>query len=100
MKMDPALRRGMADRDRDELDPSDPMSSEAQWKALAGIACPTLVVRGAASDILSADTADKMADDVLANGRLALVARAGHSVMTDNPEGFAAALSPFLFAEE
>jgi pimeloyl-ACP methyl ester carboxylesterase len=100
IKMDPALRRGMADRDRDELDPSDPMSSESQWKALAGIPCPTLVVRGAASDILSADTADKMVDDVLANGRLAVVARAGHSVMTDNPEGFSEAISGFLLSEE
>jgi pimeloyl-ACP methyl ester carboxylesterase len=100
IKMDPALRRGMTERDRDDLDPSDPMSPEAQWKALAGITCPTLVVRGAASDIFSPDTADKMVDEVLADGRLAVVARAGHSVMTDNPEGFEEALSAFLLAEE
>ena len=98
--MDPALRGGMVERDRDNLDPSDPMSPEAQWKALAGIKCPTLVVRGAASDILSADTAEKMVDEVLADGRLAVVGRAGHSVMTDNPEGFEEAVSPFLLSEE
>jgi pimeloyl-ACP methyl ester carboxylesterase len=41
-----------------------------------------------------------MVDDVLANGRLAVVARAGHSVMTDNPEGFSEAISGFLLSEE
>ena len=57
--------------------------------------CPALVVRGAASDILSPDCADRMAEEVLARGQLAVVARAGHSVMVDNPEGFAEALSAF-----
>ena len=50
------------------------------WKALETIPCPTLVVRGAASDIVSAEVADRMADDVLPNGRLAVVGRAGHSI--------------------
>jgi pimeloyl-ACP methyl ester carboxylesterase len=100
LKMDPALRGAMSQRGDEELDSSDSMSPQAQWDALARISCPTLIVRGAASDILSADTADKMVDEVLADGRLAVVPRAGHSVMTDNPEGFAAALSPFLLAEE
>jgi pimeloyl-ACP methyl ester carboxylesterase len=100
LKMDPALRGGMSERDGEEIDPSDSMSPEAQWQALARISCPTLVVRGAASDILSADTADKMVDEVLADARLAVVARAGHSVMTDNPEGFEEALSGFLLSEE
>jgi len=100
LKMDPALRGGMSERGGEEIDPSDPMSPDAQWDALARTSCPTLVVRGAASDILSADTADKMVDEVLAEGRLAVVARAGHSVMTDNPEGFEEALSGFLLSEE
>jgi pimeloyl-ACP methyl ester carboxylesterase len=41
-----------------------------------------------------------MLDEVLADGRLVLVPRAGHSVMTDNPEGFEEALSAFLLSEE
>jgi pimeloyl-ACP methyl ester carboxylesterase len=98
LKMDPALRGAMSRRDGEELDSSDPMSPEAQWGALARISCPTLIVRGAASDILSADTADKMVDEVLADGRLAVVARAGHSVMTDNPEGFRDAVTDFVLA--
>jgi pimeloyl-ACP methyl ester carboxylesterase len=98
LKMDPALRSGIAGDDPENAHAS--LSPELQWAALGRAKCPTLVVRGAASDILSADTADKMADDVLANGRLAVVPQAGHSVMTDNPEGFAEALSGFLLAEE
>jgi pimeloyl-ACP methyl ester carboxylesterase len=100
LKMDPALRAvarpGAADSDADEELAA--MSPEAQWAALARITCPTLVVRGAASDILSPDTADKMVDEVLDDGRLAVVPQAGHSVMTDNPDGFRDAITAFVLA--
>lgn len=72
---------------------------EAMWAALARVPCPTLVVRGAASDVLGPEVADRMADEVLAQGRLAVVARAGHSVMTDNPEGFEKAVAAFVLGE-
>ena len=65
-------------------------------EALARIDCPTLVVRGAASDILSPEVADRMVDDVLERGSLAVVPQAGHSVMTDNPEGFREAVTSFV----
>jgi pimeloyl-ACP methyl ester carboxylesterase len=68
------------------------------WEALARIESPTLVVRGAASDILSPEVADRMVDEVLRNGRLAVVGQAGHSVMTDNPEGFRDAVAGFVLA--
>ena len=45
-------------------------------------------------------TADRMVEDVLKHGQLAVVARAGHSVMVDNPEGFRAALTGFVLGEE
>ena len=38
----------------------------------------------------------KMVDEVLPNGKLAIVAQAGHSVMTDNPKGFADAVTEFV----
>jgi pimeloyl-ACP methyl ester carboxylesterase len=41
-----------------------------------------------------------MVEDVLEHGRLAVVARAGHSVMVDNPEGFRAALTSFVLGDE
>jgi pimeloyl-ACP methyl ester carboxylesterase len=40
-----------------------------------------------------------MVDEVLADARLAVVPQAGHSVMTDNPEGFEEALTAFLLSE-
>ena len=81
--------------DDDELARREESNQRAMWAALEALSSPTLVVRGAASDILSADVADKMVDDVLADGRLAVVPQAGHSVMTDNPTGFAEVVSEF-----
>ena len=99
LKMDPALRgAGFAGEPLDAKERERQMS-EAQWDALRRIACPTLVVRGAASDVFSAETADRMVDEVLAKGRLAVVPRAGHSVMTDNPEGFREAVAAFVLTE-
>jgi pimeloyl-ACP methyl ester carboxylesterase len=40
-----------------------------------------------------------MAEQALAQGRLAVVPRAGHSVMIDNPEGFAETVSSFALGE-
>jgi pimeloyl-ACP methyl ester carboxylesterase len=101
LKMDPILRGGLA---RSET-PAQAAERERQaiaeqWEALARIPCPTLVVRGAASDVFAPDTADRMADEVLQKGALALVPQAGHSVMTDNPDGFEEAVSGFLLSEE
>jgi pimeloyl-ACP methyl ester carboxylesterase len=98
LKIDPALRG--ADRGSpEEAAGRERQMAQAQWDALGRIPCPTLVVRGAASDILSAETADRMVDEVLAKGRLAVVPRAGHSVMTDNPEGFREAVAAFVLTE-
>lgn len=69
--------------------------SERLWKVLEGMPCPTLVVRGAASDVLSAEVADRMVDEALSNGQLAVIARASHSVMLDNPQAFNEALCNF-----
>ncbi len=96
-KLDPALRapaRGQPARTTSEED-----LTRAQWEALARIPCPTLVVRGAASDVLSADVAERMALEVLPKGALAIVARAGHSVMTDNPDGFRDVVTAFVLGE-
>ncbi len=95
LRMDPALR-GTGRGGEDAELAQGALSPEAQWQALSRISCPTLVVRGAASDVLSADTADRMVDEALPNGRLAVVAQAGHSVMTDNPEAFRDAVCAFV----
>jgi pimeloyl-ACP methyl ester carboxylesterase len=72
---------------------------QRQWDALAKIPCPTLLVRGAASDFLSPEIADKMVEEVIPNAQLAVVPQAGHSVMTDNPEGFCQAVTDFAVSE-
>lgn len=98
IKMDAALRRGRVPRGVDE-ETWMRQENEALWAALRDTPCPTLVVRGAASDVLSADTADRMVDEVLKDGRLCVVSRAGHSVMLDNVEEFRAALSGFVLGD-
>ena len=94
LKMDPALRKKTADLSGTR---TGRMSPEAQWKLLARIPCPTLVVRGAASDLLAPETADRMQEE-LPNGQLAIIERAGHSVMTDNPDAFREAVTNFVLA--
>jgi pimeloyl-ACP methyl ester carboxylesterase len=94
LKQDPALRSGMLSSA--ELEERERLLREEQWAALRRVSCPTLVVRGAASDVFSPETADRMADEVLARGRLAVIPRAGHSVMTDNPDGFRDAVCAFV----
>ena len=65
------------------------------WLNLPGIKCPVLIVRGAETDTLGLETAEKMVE-VLPNGKLVHVDRAAHMVFEENPEGFIAVLHDFL----
>jgi len=65
------------------------------WEPLRRIAAPALLVRGAESDILSADVAKRMID-ALPDGRLVEIPGAGHTVPADQPEAFACAVRAFL----
>ena len=67
------------------------------WEPLRRITAPALLVRGAESDVLSADVAKRMID-ALPDGRLVEIAGAGHTVPFDQPEAFARAVSAFLDA--
>lgn len=69
--------------------------TERLWTALREMPCPTLLVRGAASDVLDSDVAER-ALELLPKGKLVEIARAGHSVMLDNPEDFTRALTDFV----
>src|SRR5205085_9832677 len=68
---------------------------ERLWEDVRTIRCPTLLVRGAESAVLAAETVDRFAAE-LPGSEIAVVAGAGHSVMGDNPAGFLAAVRPFL----
>jgi len=101
LRMDPALRERFELAEDDlEARALEERAIAAQWEALAKISCPTLVVRGAASDFLSPEIADRMVEEVLTDGRLALVSQAGHSVMSDNPAGFLEAVAAFALTAD
>jgi esterase len=59
------------------------------------ISCPVLIVRGALSEVLTDDAADKFARS-LPKGRSVRVENAGHNVQGDNPGGLLEVLLPFL----
>jgi pimeloyl-ACP methyl ester carboxylesterase len=64
------------------------------WQVLGEVACPVLVMRGAQSDMFAPETAEKVK---AANPRIRLVEiPGGHNVAGDNPDGFLAAIGPFL----
>jgi esterase len=65
------------------------------WKEIAAIQCPTLVVRGAQSDVFADADAERLAA-TLPNGRWIKVEAAGHTIQGDNPRGLLQALEPFL----
>ena len=77
----------------------DNARANAQREHLAGqiekISSPTLIIRGARSDILSDEAAQKFAGS-LPQGRWVRVEGAGHNVQGDNPRGLLEAVDPFL----
>jgi esterase len=62
---------------------------------LARITCPTLVVRGAESDVFHDEDAERLAAG-LSDGRWVKIPKAGHTVQGDNPKDLVAALRAFL----
>jgi pimeloyl-ACP methyl ester carboxylesterase len=80
---------------RDPERPRPQPDASVHWAMLERIKTPTLLVRGAESDVLDSDVAQKMTE-VMANCRLVTVPEAGHSIPLDNPQGFIAAVRPFL----
>jgi pimeloyl-ACP methyl ester carboxylesterase len=98
-KTDPAFFRAWENEPAEDAARRAAEETAALWAALARTACPTLVVRGAASDVLSPEVADRMAEQVLPRGSLAVVPRAGHSVMVDNPDGFREAVTSFVLGD-
>jgi esterase len=67
------------------------------WERLAAIRCPTLVVRGANSDVFAEETGRRMAE-VIPDCRFVTVPDAGHTVPQDTPKAFLEVVEAF-FAE-
>jgi pimeloyl-ACP methyl ester carboxylesterase len=85
-KFDKALRspRALFDHTQDEL-----------WAAWRAVSCPVLLVRGDDSDVLAADTAQRMLAE---NPRVsfASIPDCGHSITLDSPLGLLDVVSPWL----
>ncbi|GIW13792.1 MAG: hypothetical protein KatS3mg062_1231 [Tepidiforma sp.] len=71
------------------------LSSDELWQLFRNITVPTLLVRGAESDVLSAEVAERVAQEMPA-ARLVTIPGAGHSVPGDNPDAFTEAVASFL----
>jgi len=67
------------------------------WSAVDGVECPTLVVRGAQSDVFHDEDAERLAGR-LRQGRWVRIEGAGHTVQGDNPAGLLVSLREFLDA--
>ncbi|WP_153452603.1 alpha/beta fold hydrolase [Streptomyces smaragdinus] len=67
---------------------------DAHWEELAQVRCPTLVVRGIDGELGRAEAMEMVR--VLPYGRYAEIPDAGHLVHYDSPDGWRAAVEPFL----
>jgi pimeloyl-ACP methyl ester carboxylesterase len=72
-----------------------PQPKVDRWEIVRAVRCPTLIIRGAESDILDADLAPRMAA-VMADARLVEIPGAGHYVHRDQYAAFEAAVLDFL----
>jgi pimeloyl-ACP methyl ester carboxylesterase len=88
-KWDKSLRGGSAGREEDDVD--------GRWAAWRAVRCPTLLVRGDDSDILSEETAKRMLSEN-PNVTLAVVEDCGHSITLERPQGLVLAVTPWLEA--
>jgi pimeloyl-ACP methyl ester carboxylesterase len=83
-------------RHRGKVDPdAQTRRRDLLWSAVDTIECPTLVVRGAESDVFHDEDAERLAGR-LRQGRWVRVERAGHTVQGDNPAGLLVPLRAFL----
>jgi len=65
------------------------------WPPFKKITCPTLIIRGAESDVLSPEGAQKMKEAV-PSVEVVVVEESGHSVSLDNPKGLERVVKEFL----
>lgn len=67
------------------------------WPFLPKISCPSLVIRGELSSIMSREAAQRVAQ-AIAGGCFAELPRAFHHLILDDPDGFVRAVDDFLTA--
>lgn len=72
-----------------------PDPPEQVWSLLGKIRCPTLIVRGGETDVLTPETCERMVK-LIPGSRWVEIPNAGHMVIEDNPEAFNVAVLNFL----
>ena len=72
-------------------------TQEQLWAAWRALSCPVLLVRGADSDLLAADTAQRMLAEN-PNVSFASIPDCGHSITLDSPDGLLEVVRPWLAA--
>lgn len=102
-RLDPAFLRPRSARDPENRRRFDRVrwaeeETARLWQALASVRCPTLVIRGARSNVLSADTVERMLREALREGR-ALTLESGHAVPVEAPHALCTALAGFLLED-
>ena len=83
-------------RHRGKIDPeAHARRRELIWSAVDTVECPTLVVRGAQSDVFHDEDAERLARR-FRRGRWVRIEGAGHTVQGDNPADLLVSLREFL----
>ena len=72
-----------------------PKGTDDRWDYVKAITCPTLVIRGSESEILSQEIATRMSN-VNPHISWVEVPEAGHAVHADNLDSFNSKVSAFL----
>lgn len=80
---------------REHFGKFDNAKEAEDWKYLKLIKCPTLIIRGEQSQILSHEIAKTMLGHLI-KGKLTTISDSGHLVPGDNPKAFHSAVTQFL----
>jgi pimeloyl-ACP methyl ester carboxylesterase len=75
------------------------LTADQLWAAWRSVRCPVLLVRGRESDVLAAETAQRMLAEN-PNAAFASIPDCGHSITLDSPQGLIDVLNPWLVAAE
>lgn len=77
------------------LRPGGPRNEGLLWDLWSRVTCPTLIVRGQRSELLTQKTARRM-EEMVPDATFVEIPDAGHVVMQDNPAAFGEVVGAFL----
>ena len=81
--------------DRDAAIETLSVAARDMWEHVRRVRCPTMVLRGELSDVLTPETAARLPKE-FTHGSVVTIPGAGHSIWGDNPGATSAAIKTFL----